>query len=234
MAPSKGKKTASAPARSAGKTRAKKARSNTAAATKAAKPKPTAPKDPFKTKKSRVPTRQADNVLTPPDDVAEAVDAFRSAQDQAKFYEGEATVHKNTILNYAAEEYARRLFTGEGSGFKIQGVETMAMYVVQDASAGISEEDVEEFTERWGEKAAETLIVRDFASIRFNEAVLEANYDAVVAALQTLPPEVLENLFKPMAMKARPGAAELARRHVKNAEELREIIRHLKLRNYVR
>jgi hypothetical protein len=221
MAPSKRKTAASAPAKAAAKTRSA---SSSAAA----------PKDPFKTKKSRVPTRQAENVLTPPEDVAEAVDAFRAAQDQAKFYEGEATVHKNTILNYAAEEYSRRLFTGEGSGFKIQGVETMAMYVVQDASAGISEEDVEEFTERWGKKAAEDLIVRDFGSIRFNEAVLEANYDAVVAALQSLPPEVLDNLFKPMAMKARPGAADLARRHVKNAEELREIIRHLKLRNYVR
>jgi hypothetical protein len=233
MAPSKAKKT-SATAKPAGKSRTTASKKTTAAATKAAKPRTSATKDPFKTKKSRVPTRQADNVLTPPDDVAEAVDAFRAAQDQAKFYEGEATVHKNTILNYAAEEYARRLFTGEGSGFKIQGVETIAMYVVQDASAGISEEDVEEFTERWGEKAAEDLIVRDFGSIRFNEAVLEANYDAVVAALQTLPPEVLDNLFKPMAMKARHGAAEVARRHVKNAEELREIIRHLKLRNYVR
>ncbi|WP_141733542.1 hypothetical protein [Oligoflexus tunisiensis] len=220
MAPSKRKTAASAPAKAAAKSRSVGSSE--------------APKDPFKTKKSRVPTRQAENVLTPPEDVAEAVDAFRAAQDQAKFYEGEATVHKNTILNYAAEEYSRRLFTGEGSGFKIQGVETMAMYVVQDASAGISEEDVEEFTERWGKKAAEDLIVRDFGSIRFNEAVLEANYDAVVAALQSLPPEVLDNLFKPMAMKARPGAADLARRHVKNPEELREIIRHLKLRNYVR
>ncbi len=234
MASTKGKKAASAPAKAAGKSRATKAQTNTAEETKSKAAKTSAGKDPFKTKKSRVPTRQADNVLTPSDDVAEAVDAFRAAQDQAKFYEGEATVHKNTILNFAAEEYARRLFTGEGSGFKIQGVETMAMYVVQDASAGISEEDVEEFTERWGEKAAGELIVRDFGSIRFNEAVLEANYDAVVAALQTLPHEVLDNLFKPMAMKARPGAAELARRHVKNPEELREIIRHLKLRNYVR
>jgi hypothetical protein len=37
-----------------------------------------------------------------------------------------------------------------------------------------------------------------------------------------------------MAMKARPGAAELARRHVESAAELREIMRHLKLKHYVR
>lgn len=190
--------------------------------------------DPFKTKKSTAPVKQAENVLTPPTDVAEAVDAFRSAQDQAKFFEGEATVHKNTVLDYASTEYARRLFAGEDGGFKVQGIETMAMYVVQDASAGLSEEDVEEFATRWGRKAAEELIVRDFGSIRFNEAVLEANYEAVVAALQTLPPDVLDNLFKPMAMKARGGAAQAARRHVKGADELHEILRHLKLRQYVR
>ena len=205
------------------KTDAKPAK--TAAATK---------KDPFKTKKSTAPAKQAENVLTPPSDVAEAVDAFRAAQDQAKFFEGEATVHKNTVLDYASGEYSRRLFTGEEGGFKIQGIETMAMYVVQDASAGLSEEDVEEFTARWGQKAADELIVRDFASIRFNETVLEANYDAVVAALQALPPDVLDNLFKPMAMKARGGAAQTARRHVKDADELHEILRHLKLRQYVR
>ena len=194
----------------------------------------TGPKDPFKTKRTTVPAKQADNVLSPPADVAEAVDAFRAAQDQAKFFEGEATVHKNTILDFANGEYAKRLHTGEGSGFKVQGIETMAMFVVQDASAGLSEEDAEEFGARWGEKAAKELIVRDFGSIRFNETVLEANYDLVVNALQSLPPEVLENLFKPMAMKAKSGAADAARKHVKNPEELREILRHLKLRQYVR
>jgi hypothetical protein len=189
---------------------------------------------PFKTKRSTVPQKQADNVLTPAPDVQEAVDAFRAAQDQAKYYEGEATVHKNTVLNYAMDQYAQRLYTGDGSGFKIQGVETMAMYVVQDASAGLSEEDVEDFAARWGQEAADELITRDFASIRFNDAVLEANYDLVVKALETLPPQVLEALFKPMAMKARSGAAESARRYVKNPDELREILRQLKLRHYVR
>lgn len=226
MAPSKKKSEAKAASSSAAKGKTASAKKSTDAS---------GPKDPFKTKRSSAPAaKQAENVITPPPEVSEAVDAFRSALDQAKYYEGEASVHKNTILNFASEEYAKRLFTGDGSGFKIQGLETMAMYVVQDASAGISEEDLEEFAERWGEKAAEDLIVRDFASIRFNEAVLEANYDAVVKALQVLPPEVLDNLFKPMAMRARPGAADLARRHVRKAEDLRDILRHLKLRHYIR
>ena len=189
---------------------------------------------PFKTKRSSLPAKPADDILTPPAAVAEAIDAFRSAKDQAKYYEGEATIHKTAVLDYASEEYAKRLYTGEAGSFKIQGIETMAMYVVQDASAGLSEEDVEAFSEKWGQAAADDLIVRDFGSIRFNEAVLEANYDAVVKALMTLPPAILDNLFKPMAMKARPNVADNARRHTQNAKELREILRHLRVRHYVR
>lgn len=189
---------------------------------------------PFKTKRTSEAPQGVENILVPPEDVAEAVDAFREAQDQAKYFEGEASVHKNKVLDYAQDEYAKRMFGGIDSGFKIQGVETVAMYVVQDASAGLSEEDLEAFTERWGKKAAEELICRDFASIRFNDKVLEANYDAVVAALETLPPEILDNLFKPMSMKARSGAAESARHHVRSTKELQEILRHLKLKNYIR
>ncbi len=190
--------------------------------------------NPFKTKRSTTEQKTPDNILPAPDHVAEAVDAFREAQDQAKFFEGEATVHKNQVLNFCQDEYAKRLFSGMDDGFKVQGIETIAMYVVQDSSAGLSEEDLEEFTARWGKKAAEELITRDYSSIRFNDKVLEAHYDEVVAALQTLPEEILENLFKPMAMKAKTGAAGTARKFVKSPEELKEILRHLKLKNYIR
>jgi hypothetical protein len=201
---------------------------------KPAKQETKASSGPFKTKRSTETQPKTENILVPPQDVAEAVDAFREAQDQAKFFEGEATVHKNKVLDYAQDEYAKRLHKGTDSGFKIQGIETVAMYVVQDSSAGLSEEDVEAFSERWGKKAAEDLITRDFASIRFNDKVLEANYDTVVAALETLPADVLENLFKPMAMKAKGGAADKARHYAKSPDELQEMLRQLKLKNYIR
>lgn len=201
---------------------------------KANSPKTKKAVQPFKTKKSKTAEKAADNILPAPDNVAEAIDAFREAQDQAKYHEGEATIHKNTILNFCQDEYAKRMFAGMDDGFKVQGIETIAMYVVQDSSAGLSEEDLEAFAERWGKEAAENLITKDYASIRFNDKVLEAHYDEVVAALQTLPEEILENLFKPMAMKAKPRAADIARRYVKTPAELKEILRHLKLKNYVR
>ena len=190
--------------------------------------------DPFKTKKTKTPVANANDTLTPPAEIAEAIDSFREAQDQYKHYEGEMTIYKDQILTYSTEQYAKRLLKGMNNSFKILGDETTVTYVVMDASAGLTEEDVADFSSRWGEQAANDLIVRDFASIKFDPNVLEANYDAVVAALQTLPEEVLENLFKPMLMKAKPGAAEIAKKHAKSPEDMKDVLKGLKIKNYIR
>lgn len=190
--------------------------------------------DPFKTKKNKTEVSDASDTLSPPQEVAEAIDAFRECQDQAKHFEGEATIHKNTVLNYSENEYVKRLLSGKNTSFKVLGEETMVTYVVMDSSAGLTEEDVEEFAKNYGREAAEDLIVRDFASIKFDAKVLEANYDAVVEALQTLPAEILENLFKPMLMKAAPGAAERAKQYAKKPDELLEMLKSLRIKNYIR
>lgn len=190
--------------------------------------------DPFKTKKTKTVATDASDTLSPPKEVAAAIDAFRECQDQAKHFEGEATIHKNTILSYSENEYVKRLLGGKNKSFKVLGEETMVTYVVMDSSAGLTDEDVEEFARNFGKEAAEDLIVRDFSSIKFDAKVLEANYDAVVEALQTLPPEVLENLFKPMLMKASPGAAERAKAYGKKPDELLEILKSLRIKNYIR
>jgi hypothetical protein len=190
--------------------------------------------DPFKTRKVKSETAKAGDTISPPREIAEAIDAFREAQDQAKHFEGEATIQKDQILTYSEEEYVKRLLNGKDSSFKVLGEETMVTYVVMDAGAGLTEEDVEEFSKVWGKPAAEDLIIRDFASIKFDAKVLEANYDAVVEALQSLPEDVLENLFKPMLMKARPGAAEGAMRYAKKADDLLEMLKTLRIKNYIR
>ncbi|MBL7716295.1 MAG: hypothetical protein JNL01_12590 [Bdellovibrionales bacterium] len=190
--------------------------------------------DPFKTRKTKVETTQQNDTLTPPEEIAKAIDQFRECQDQAKHFEGEATIHKDVILNYSEQEYTKRLLNGMGDSFKILGEETMVTYVVMDAGAGLTDEDAEDFAKRWGKNAAEELIVRDYSSIRFDGKVLEAHYDAVVEALQGLPAEVLENLFKPMLMKARSGAAEAAKKYAKNPEDLRELLKQLRIKNYIR
>ena len=190
--------------------------------------------DPFKTRKTKTPPPDANDSLTPPEEVAQAIDSFRAAQDQYKHYEGEMTLYKDTILNYSTEEYSKRLLNGVNGSFKVLGEETMVTYVVMDSSAGLSEEDVQAFSEAWGKEAAESLIMRDYGSVKFDPSVLEANYDAVVEALQTLPEAVLNSLFKPMLMKSRPGAAERAKKYAKNPEDMKEILKQLKIKNYIR
>lgn len=190
--------------------------------------------DPFKTKKTRETPQGAADTLTPPADIKQAIDAFRECQEQAKHFEGEATIYKDQITEYARTEYTKRVFSGIQGSFKILGDETMVTYVVQDSSAGLTDEDVETFTERWGKKASEELIEKDFRSIRFDADVLAANYDAIVDALQELPAEVLEKLFKPMLMKAKHSALETAKKYAKNPDELRELLEQLKLKNYIR
>lgn len=190
--------------------------------------------DPFKTKMTKTPDAGGADTLTPPAAIKAAIDAFRECQDQAKHFEGEATIHKDQIVDYAQGEYTKRVFGGQTKSFKLLGDETMVTYIVMDSSAGLTEEDAEEFSNRWGKDAAEELIVRDFASVKFDAEVLAANYDAVVEALQKLPAEVLENLFKPMLMKAAPGAVEKAKRFAKKPEDMRELIKQLKVKNYIK
>ncbi len=190
--------------------------------------------DPFKTRKTKVETKDQAEVLSPPKDVAEAIDRFRESQEQAKHFEGEAMIYKDKILDYSRELFCKRLFQGFSQSFKIASDESMVTYIVQDSSAGLTEDDVAEIRSRWGERAADDLITKDYASIRFDANVLEANYDRVVAALQSLPEEVLDKLFKPMLMKATPGAIEMAKRHAKTPEEMNELLEQLKIKNYVK
>jgi hypothetical protein len=196
--------------------------------------KPSAKASFFKTRKSREAPPDTGDTITPPDDVSRAIDAFRDAQEQAKHFEGEATIQKDFINDYALKEYTKRAMKGKNRSFKLLGDQSMVTYVVMDTSAGITEEEAEAFKERWGENAAEDLITRDFGSIRFDGEVLEANYDAVVEALQVLPKDVLENLFKPMLLRAKSGAVERAKKYADGEEELRELIQQLKIRNYIR
>src|ERR1044072_9349965 len=124
--------------------------------------------DPFKTKKNKTPASKTDDTVTPPAKVAKAIDEFREAQDQYKHFEGEMTIYKDQILAYTNEEYSKRAMNGIKSSVKVLGEEAMVTYVVMDASAGLTEEEVTEFSERWGEKAAKELIVKDYGGVRFD------------------------------------------------------------------
>lgn len=190
--------------------------------------------DPFKTAKTRKTTGSKMETVKPPEAIAQAIDSFRKATEQAKHFQGEATVYKEAITEFSQKEYAKRAQNGKTTNFKLSGTESMATYIVQDSSSSLSEEEVEAIAEEFGEEAAEDLTCKDYASLRFDPEVLEANFDAVLTALRTLPDEVLENLFKPMALKAVPGAVTEAAKYTKDAEDFLKLMTLLKIKNYVR
>jgi hypothetical protein len=190
--------------------------------------------NPFKVAKTKK-TASKTSAVAAPEEVQAAVAEYKEAQEQMKHYEGLMNIHKDAILSFAKPYHAKKNFAGCKKGFKILGKdESMTSYVAQDRGRSITEEEADAFEERFGEKAREDLIVVDYGSISFNAEVLEANYDAVVGALQTLPPEVLENLFKETPLKACKGALEDARNHVESAEEMEEICNALKLTSFLR
>lgn len=190
--------------------------------------------DPFKTRKTKESAETKVDTVTPPAEVQRAVDMFRENQEQARHFEGEATVYKDRIVEFSLEEYCKRVLKGQTKSFKVLGHETIVNYIIQDSSAGLTEEDFEEFQSKWGKKAAEDMIVKDYASIRLNGDVLANHYEEVVHALQVLPPNILNQLFKPMLMKASPNAVEKAKKYAKNAADLAELIKELKIKNYIK
>lgn len=190
--------------------------------------------EPFKTRQTQKGKNAKVASVLPPPKIGQAVDEFCELRDDIKFKEGELTVLKDVVMNFAQDEFTRRTVTGIPGGFHVQGIKRSLTYVVQDASAGFSAEEYVLFEERWGEEAAKELLVEDLGSIRFNADVLKANKDLVVKALQALPANVLENLFLPALMKSTDGALEKAKRYAKSPKELREMMEQLKIKNYVR
>ena len=93
--------------------------------------------DPFKVKKTKTTTTQQSDSVEAPEEVREAIEAFRECQEQAKHFEGEATMHKDVVMSYAREEYSKRALNGQEGSFKIMGDETMVSYVM-NSSAGLA------------------------------------------------------------------------------------------------
>jgi hypothetical protein len=190
--------------------------------------------NPFKVRSSSDKGSRKSDAVDVPFEVAQAIDGFREAMEQSKHFAGEAEVHKEAVLSFARGQYARRAMAGSTEGFKLLGDQSMVTYVVADNASGLSQEEVDAIAAEFGGEAVDQLVGLDYASIRFEPEVLEQNYDAVISALQALPPEVLERLFKPALQKARKGAVESARRVAKDAGGLARLLGMLKVTNYIK
>ena len=91
----------------------------------------------FKGRKSRdgETTGKPSDVIKPPSEVRDAIDAFRDAQAQMKHFEGESTVQKDIINDFSLKEFSKRAMSGKAKSFRLESDENQVMYVVMDTSA---------------------------------------------------------------------------------------------------
>lgn len=192
--------------------------------------------NPFTASASKSPAKSGSklDVLNTPKDISKAVDSFKKLQSEIKHLEGEATLVKNQVTDFARDRFAERVLNDKYNNFKLQGTDQVVSFIAQDASAGLSEDDVDQIKEEFGSKAAKALVVDDLSSLRFNPETLNDNFDMILKALQTLPNEILDNLFKPMLKKASPEAVKKATSFAKDQDELKRLIQLLKIKNYIR
>lgn len=187
-------------------------------------------KDPFKKTRKTATSASKKPEIETPFEVCQAITEFKEIKEEISGLEGQLTGIKGTIMAFGKDEFVRQCSNGNFSGFKLLGNDCHVSYVAQDRSKGMSDEQVETIAEVYGDDVAGNIIVEDLASLKFNTAVLEANYDAVVKALQTLPAAVMENLFKPMTQKAVP----VRLLYKETGEKFRDALDDLGMTHYVK
>ena len=191
--------------------------------------------DIFKVKKTAAPTKSnGTNVVHPDPAIAAAVDQYNKLNAEIKSLSGELTVTKNTLESYARREHANRIYIGNKDNFKIQGNETQVMWVAQNSSGGMGQDQYDEFSAKWGTSAAESLLKVDMSTVRFNVDVLEKNKDVIMAALQSIDPSILENLFTSPTYKVTETIIANLSEHTKSAAEVEDLARDLKIKAYVK
>lgn len=190
-----------------------------------------APIDPFV---ARAQPRDATvPVLEVPDDLKSMVDEFAALTAQSRELTVKLEALKSRLHAHCRQEFVGRLLAGETGGFRILGTTGRATFVVRGPGATLSQSERTALESRFGANIGTALLRRDLSSFRFNAAVLEANYDAVVAALNTLPREIVSSLVVPGGYRAVDDAASRVREHVQDSTAALELLTGLRLTTFV-
>lgn len=193
--------------------------------------KTTSKPSPFKVRKAAEPKLRE---IDAPAEIAEAIDKFTDNVQQARHFEAEAEVFKDTVASFARNLYADNVNSGRPGNFRLLGNESAVLYMATHSGGQLDEQEYAQFVEQYSGEIADALIESDYGAIRFNADVLKANYEAVVKALQSLPEHIVDNLFLPMPMRAKPDALDKLKVYAKSPSEIVELMRALKLKNYIR
>jgi len=212
-------------------TKAKKATTTPAAA---------APISPFKVKSASNSKSSGSPHVTPSDaSIKDAVDEFKKIKAEIKNLEGQLAGTSAVLSTFGRAQFAERHMNGQASGtgnFIIDGHTDTVSFQYQNAGSGLADEDFQAFATAHGEKAAQELLRLDLGSIKLNSDTISKPgvMDMVVNALQSLPPEILENLFTAASYVVTDDVFVKARGHAKSAEDYAAIMADLKVKNFLK
>lgn len=173
------------------------------------------------------------DIITPKErQIRKSIDEFVEIHGEIKARERSLQKLKNTIMTYAKVERAKRIAEGKSDeSFKIEGLNKALTFVITDGGAAIPEDSYLSLLTEFGEVANDLLEV-DIASVKFNPTVLMENLDEVIEALNTLPTEVISNLFLPPPRKIKKGATARVGQLIKEEEKILDFLE--KSRNTVK
>ena len=184
----------------------------------------------FKTKTTTTSNSTVGTVDCTDAEVSEAIDAWataKKAEDKAK---AEVARHAPKIREYAKQKFAERQFSGIEGNFNLAGNEHKCQFQVEKRCKARSDEDLEAFTEEYGQEATEALFCDDPSSIKLEPKYFLANQKRIMEAFnKVLTDEDFENLFTPMTYKAVDDAKAKAKAFAADAEELAEIYTAIEL-----
>lgn len=170
-------------------------------------------------------------------DVKEAIDNYCSISQEISKLEGLKKSYSLPIQEAATSLFCSRMMSKDVGNIKLQGNQGVVTYIVQNSSSALTEEDVQKLVARFGDKVAEELVETDIASLKLNPAYIakEENQKKLFAALQkSFTAEELENIFTPVTSKVVDNVVEKAVDYAKSSEELADLYKFLKIKNYVK
>jgi hypothetical protein len=164
---------------------------------------------------------------------AKLVDTFCQRHDEHEAIKNLLEETKAEVAELGLGIIAEKAMAGTGKtgNIKLQGKDRIATFILQSSSRGLSREDLDELSKKWGKKVVDFFEL-DPASVKLNSKYLDENDDIkkqFEKAISVLGPDILKELFTPATYKATENAIQEASALVKTPEALATLYADMKL-----
>lgn len=201
-------------------------------ATKKAKAKkePKMAEDPWKTKEAPTKGKVTDTINADTDELKSKVDEYREFAELEKNYKSKKAGVGPAIKAFAILKNAERQMAGKTStSFNILGNEKICQFQMVAKISDGTDKHLAEFTEEYGEEATDELFQKDYASLKFNDAYLKANWNEIIPKITKALGDHFAPLFTEMTHKLANDGIEKAKQFADTPEELAEIYTKMKV-----